>query len=156
MSEPGSLAPFRLRRPVIALCLALAVFAQARLAFACRPMIQTVAEYRQHRIPNGAVFLGEVRSVRTRQTTDDSVVLDIEFRVSRWFEGVTQDSVLVRGLISRKFVTDCHGVFDFSARPGEQWLIFGQVSDGRVLPDNRLSVKVQGGKVPPSLLKQLE
>lgn len=104
---------------------------------------------------NGVVFLGTVASVTERSATDDSSVLDIGFHTQQWFLGSPQEHILVRGLITHRFLTDCHGVFDFSPKVGDQWLMFGQISEDQVVPDTSLSVKVQNGAISSSILRQL-
>ena len=136
------------------LCITLSLFAS--LSSACKPVVHRVSDYVQHRIPNHVIFLGTVLSVEEEQVGEGVTTQNIEFRATRWFGGEAQETVSVRGVIGSYRGTDCEGVVDFSAKKGEEWLMFGQLYEGKVNPDRFVSRKVVNGTIPASLLKELK
>lgn len=137
------------------LCITLSLFANH--SFACRPQVRDVSDYVQHRIPDSVIFLGTVLSVGEKKAGKDGTsTQNIEFRTTRWFGGKAQEIVSVQGLTGSYRGTDCEGVSDFSAKKGEEWLIFGQLYDEKVKPDRFRSQKLVNGTMPDSLLKELK
>lgn len=136
------------------LCITLSLF--ANLSSACRREASYVSDYVQHRIPNRVIFVGTVLSVGEKKIGKNGTsIQNIEFRATRWFGGKAQATVSVRGVIWSN-QGSCEGVFDFSAKKGEEWLIFGQLHEGRVNPDTFLSKKLVNGTIPDSILKELK
>lgn len=135
-------------------CVALSLFAS--LGSACKPVMHHVSDYVAHRIPDHVVFLGTVVSVEETQVGEGTSTQNIEFLATRWFGGKAQETVSVRGVIGSYRGTDCEGLVDFSAKKGEEWLMFGQRYEGKVNPDRFLSRKIVNGAIPASLLKELK
>lgn len=102
------------------------------------------------------IFLGTVLSVHEQQIAPGVSTQNIAFLTRRWFEGKPQKTINVRGTVGSFTGTDCRGMSDFSAKVGEQWLIFGQYHEAKVNPDNHLSRKVINGEIPPALLKSIK
>lgn len=125
-------------------------------ALACRPKFQKVSDYVENRIPDHVIFLGTVISVEEKQVREGVSAQNIEFRTARWFGGKPQNTISVRGFIGSWQGTNCQGMSDFSAKTGEEWLIFGRLHDGKVNPDSELSRKIVKGEIPAALLKELK
>lgn len=132
------------------LCCALSIHAGS--AQACKIEIRDIADYTKGRIPESAVFQGVVVSVAETANPDGSSSQEIEFRVVRWFSGTPQANTTVMGVTGSRLESDC---FDFSAKKGQEWLIFGQRHQGRIIPYKRLSKRLTDGNIPPALLEQL-
>lgn len=135
-------------------CSALSIYAGT--AHACKFKIHTIADYTKERIPESVVFQGVVVSVTETTNVDGSSNQEIEFRAVRWFSGAQQTSATVMGATGILRGTDCEGVFDFSAEKGQEWLIFGQRSQGRIIPNKQLSTRLTDGKIPSLLLEQIK
>ena len=136
------------------LCCALSIHAGS--AQACKIEIRDIADYTKGRIPESAVFQGVVVSVAETANPDGSSSQEIEFRVVRWFSGTPQANTTVMGVTGSSLESDCKGLFNFSAKKGQEWLIFGQHYQGRIIPYKRLSKRLTDGNIPPALLEQLQ
>lgn len=122
------------------------VLAVAETATACKPRFYHVEEYARS-IPDHAIFQGRVVSV---------VDGNIRFSVTRWLGGDRLATPVIREVINSAAGTDCMGINDFTAKPGEEWLIFGRVREGVVEPERSLSLKLLDGKIPPDILNELK
>ena len=137
------------------LCITLSLF--SNISSACSFKIRDVSDYVQHKTPDSVIFLGTVLSVGEKKVgKDGTFTQNIEFRATRWFGGKAQEIISVQGVTGNYRGTDCEGIFDFSAKNGEEWLIFGQLYDGKVKPDRFRSQKLVNGTIPDSLLKELK
>lgn len=102
------------------------------------------------------IFLGRVLSVTETINEAGNTIQSISIRPSKQWRGSYKGLITVRGFTTRKGAThSCAGVFDFSARVGDQWLIFGYDIRGIVQPDSFISLKVPNGNLPTSVAKML-
>ncbi|MGO4468100.1 hypothetical protein, partial [Pseudoduganella sp. RAF53_2] len=74
---------------------------------------------------------------------------------SSWWRGEATPTITMMTSSGAMSGTSCEGVWDFSVKVGEEWLIVGVINDGIVHPLPKLSTKIVDGKVPPQLLKVL-
>ncbi|WP_162791441.1 TonB family protein [Dyella tabacisoli] len=129
-------------------------------AQACSPATypDPVMHFLQQDGPGAMVFVGVVTSVKSQGDAKKNISQDIVFRPTRALRGNYNESLPVRGFITTDPLAPCGNFFDFTAREGEEWLIFGHLRDGVVYPDKASSRQIKNGTVPPhvlSLLKQL-
>ena len=133
-------------------------------AGACSVRVQTVTEFLADKSPNKAVFVGTVTSVKKKHIPAGQIpngdaahdtIQDIQMKASRWFVGTERPEVMVSGKITGGIDQACAGVFDFSAAIGEQWLVFGRLSDGKITPNKFRSEKLIDGKIPDDALAEL-
>ena len=108
--------------------------------------VGTVTAIKEKRVPAGQLPKG----VAVHDT-----IQDIQMKTSRWFAGSELPEVMVSGEITGGMDKPCAGIFDFSAAKGEQWLIFGQLADGKITPNKFRSEKLVDGKIPDDTLAAL-
>lgn len=94
------------------------------------------------------VFLGKVQSIQDLPSNSSEVKRDITFEASKWWRGSPQSVVPAFGAVGTMAGSDCEGIFDFSAREGEQWLVVGTWWKGKVHPSGLLSVRLQNENLP--------
>lgn len=146
------MAPHRFSRFLLFGLAALLVGASAQ---ACKVFPRPPSDYLQRKVPQAVVFRGTVVSVRETPSQDGVRTPQIRFRVSHWWTGVRPRTVTVQGSVGSMAGTSCEGTFDFSAQPGDEWVIFGHRESGRIVPDSLVSVKVVDGLVPPAVAEAL-
>lgn len=136
----------------ITICLA------AGAASACKlsPDAYDLAAFLRAPGDSKVVFLGKVLSVREYRISEDLTEQKIRFETSRWWRGTGEQSVLAKGVVGLLKGTDCAGVFDFSVKQGEEWLIVGYVEKGEIRPSHLLSIPTSSGKLPDDTLTLLE
>src|SRR5437868_6241554 len=117
-------------------------------SLACKPLIHPVSDYTLGRIPDRVVFFGRVATVREIERSRGTIMYELELAPSQWFSGEEHSSIVVRGMKGSAPGTDCADQFDLVATVGEEWLIFGQLYDGKVNPDVFLSTRVIDGRLP--------
>lgn len=141
---------------IIKILLLISILFVSYPTLACKPLIYPISYYVQEQVSGQVIFLGKVVSVEEKKDKDGVVYQTIEFTPTRWFGGEKKGIFKVSGVIGTMHGTDCEGVFDFSAKVGEEWLIFGQLHDNIVTPDRFNSIKVIDGKIPPFILKEIK
>ncbi|WP_157778635.1 hypothetical protein [Massilia violaceinigra] len=120
---------------------------------ACDIPSQTIADYLNGQANGRVVFVGNVVASTARKT-DGLVIEDLTVSVSKSFGVATLPRTLP--VLSRiTGGSNPCGHADFSARAGEQWLIFGQRDAERVWPDLYLSRKLVNGRIDAALFRQL-
>ncbi|MDQ1920634.1 hypothetical protein [Massilia pseudoviolaceinigra] len=120
---------------------------------ACDIPSPAIADYLNGHANGRVVFVGNVVASTARKT-DGLVIEDLTVSVSKSFGVATLPRTLpVLSRISGG--SNPCGRADFSARAGEQWLIFGQRDAERVWPDLYLSRKLVNGRIGAALLRQL-
>ncbi len=115
-----------------------------------------LADYVGNKIPNHVALRGTIVASRVIGVDHGVTTSASTLRVSQWFGKNEESSLVLIGSTGMDRDTDCAGVFDFSASPGEEWLIFGQRRDGKVYPDPLLSIRLVDGKIPAHLARQLK
>jgi len=101
------------------------------------------------------IFLGRVKSVVELPQESDTTEWNITFEAGKWWRGIPQEFPSVLGGARTRARSTCEGVDDFSAKEGEQWLIVGTSSDGKIHPVRWLSTRLENGKLPIGLEQQL-
>ena len=137
--------------------LSLAALLAAGSAQACKVWRQPLSDYLQGQVPQAAVFRGTVVRVDVREPAGPTAEQrqQIRFRVSRWWTGERSKTVTVQGSVGSMKGTSCEGTFDFTAQPGEEWVVFGRRDKGGVKPDALNSVRIVDGVVPPAVAEAL-
>jgi hypothetical protein len=98
---------------------------------------------------NKIVFEGRIKSVVNMKAAEDGVRKQkIYFKVDHWWRGKIRNKVVALGIVGSHAGTDCEGQFDFSAQPGEEWLIVGTEEKGFIRPSHLLSKPVIDGALP--------
>ena len=136
--------------------IAASLLAVPSIALACKPVWNEVSSYVQNKIPYHAVFAGTVASVSEIEKFENGARYDIVFRQLRWFGGREQAEMTVRGIRGSMAGTDCEGLSDFLPKVGDQWLVFGQVIEGKVNVDLVLSRRIVDGRLPEDFRAELE
>jgi TonB family protein len=110
-------------------------------------------DFLQIDVPGSVVFVGVVTSVRQADGTTRGGNQDIMFRPTKVLRGTFNGSSPVRGFVTANpSGAPCGDLFDFTASPGEEWLIFGTIRDGVVYPDKASSHQVKNAAVPAHVL----
>ncbi|MGO4379283.1 hypothetical protein AB4Z19_13475 [Pseudoduganella sp. RAF19] len=112
------------------------------------------AYLRSNNMPK-VVLKGKVAEVTEMLRQGGVVEQRIEIETSSWWRGEATPTITMMTSSGAMSGTSCEGVWDFSVKVGEEWLIVGVINDGIVHPLPKLSTKIVDGKVPPQLLKVL-
>jgi hypothetical protein len=125
-------------------------------SFACKPRFYKASDYLAGSIAHPVVFAGIVTRVDRHNESDGTTLYDIVFKPIRWVVGEPFSIVTVRGVRGSMSGTDCEGQFDFLANVDEEWLIFGNLYEGKVMPDVSVSRRAINGKFPGELVEELK
>jgi len=127
-------------RRVMETC-ALVVMFIAAPALACAPFVVHISDFLRH--PSGVAFAGSVVSLQERIGHDGTVEQVAGIYVRKWYTKGRADSIVhvVGGRRWAPDQLDCGG-FEFLMKTGQEWLIVGRVSDGRIFPEGSLSREV--------------
>ena len=122
----------------LALTLCLVSFSSS--TWACEPNLEdaSMKRYLQKATADTVVFAARVVSIEEHKE-HGVLVQTAQLRTSRWWRGKQMPEVLVIGEKGRGAGTSCFGVFDFVMKEGEEWLIVGQMKDGKISPAKFLS-----------------
>lgn len=140
------------------LCIASITFLP-NVAFACKLGAEAtdLGSFLEAKNDSQVVFLGKVTLVQELPRTASETNRNITIQTSKWWRGAPQGVVQVFGAEGTMAGTDCAGLFDFSARVGEQWLVVGTWWNGQIHPSGLLSVRLEkSGKLPAEIKAQLD
>jgi len=135
----------------LALCLA------AQGAFACKipPQAYDMHAYLKASDMPKVVVKAKVDDVTEMLRQDGVVEQRVELTASSWWRGEAMPNITMIASTGGMSGTSCEGVWDFSVKKGEEWLIVGVMTDGIVHPLPKLSTKITDGRIPPQLKKML-
>ncbi|MFS2008141.1 hypothetical protein ACEN9F_31495 [Duganella sp. CT11-25] len=106
---------------------------------------------------NKVVFKGEVESVTMdAPAKHGEQVQIIHFKSERWWLGQAREKLSARGVMGSVPGTSCAGVFDFTVKNREVWLIAGYEENGVIYPSPQLSRRLVNGQIPADLRKLLQ
>ncbi|WP_426341401.1 hypothetical protein ACN9MZ_06490 [Pseudoduganella sp. S-14] len=125
-------------------------------SFACKPRFYKVSDYLAGSTAHSVVFSGIVTKVDGLKESNGTTLYDIVFKPVRWVVGQPVSMVTVRGVGGSMLGTDCEGQFDFLANVGDECLIFGNLYEGKVIPDVFVSRRATNGKFPGELVEELK
>ncbi len=127
-------------------------------AQACEPPSSpAISDYVQN--PKRAVLTGTVISTTPGWRIYFGARRASTIRVSKWYSGkLKKDVVTVPHGIQAEVspITICAPPAIFSGKTGEQWLIMGEQNGDVIEPDDRLSARMEGGRLPADVLRQLK
>ena len=124
------------------------------IAMGCQRIPGRIADYTGRGNPAAVVFAGRVVAVEAAPATQGATAVRISILVTQWFAGGQSTRETVSGFIDSGRGTSCEGMFDFPARVGERWLVFGKREGQAVVPDITLSQRLDGA-IPATVLQQL-
>jgi hypothetical protein len=135
--------------------LCVSLIASSTTSVACSPVEPELSwhmkSYLQDKSDSIVIFTGTVVSVKEVKKEGAASYTEIEFKPSRWLRGKTPRELIVRGSQGTGFASGCLGLNDFVVSVGEEWLIVGQLIDGKITRDKFLSSPIVGGKLPTKL-----
>jgi len=135
--------------------LALCLFAQGALACKIPPQAYDMQAYLKTNGLPKVVLKGKIEEVTEMLRQGGVVEQRIEVATSSWWRGEANPNVTMMASSGTMNGTSCAGVWDFTVKVGEEWLIVGVLNDGVVHPLPKLSAKIVDGKMPPHLKKIL-
>jgi hypothetical protein len=107
--------------------------------------------------PTLVIFRGHVVSAEDTHTAEKGArARKYHFRVEQWWYGAPRERIVARGSVGTMAGTSCEGTYDFSASPGEEWLIVGYEENGVIDPSRMLSKPLIGGVLPLNVRQLLE
>jgi hypothetical protein len=135
----------------------------ASTAQACKPVFHEnpardfIQDSRPTPTTQLVIFVGEFLSVSDHRDSAGNIIRDTTFQVSKWWISDLKDPVSVRST-ALAALTSCGPQPGLEAKVGEQWLVFGWVSDGRITPylDSRVTMPLTNGRIPPATLRELD
>lgn len=99
--------------------------------------------------PTLVVFRGRIESAEDATTSEPGArARNYHIRADRWWHGAARERVVARGAVNTMAGTSCEGTFDFSASPGQAWLIVGHEENGVIHPSRQLSKPLADGVLP--------
>ena len=128
-------------------------------AQACKlaPEAYDLSAYISSDQPNKVVFQAEVESATMdAEAKDGAKVQIIRFKPSRWWLGQARENVGARGMKGSAAGTSCAGMFDFTVKTGEVWLIAGYQKNGVIYPSSHLSRLLPNGRLSADAQKALQ
>ncbi|MBY0573215.1 MAG: hypothetical protein K2P84_06005 [Undibacterium sp.] len=136
-------------------CLLVLLMSIVHMAIACKPapIAYDLNAFRENDNPSRVLFRAKVISTHETQESDAVIRQDIYFRASSWWYGAEMKEIVAVGYIGTMKGTSCAGVFDFSVKKGQEWLIIGSIENGIVVPANMLSILLIDGKIPATVLE---
>jgi len=135
--------------------LVLCLIADSALACKVPSVASDMKAYlRSNKMPQ-VVVKGKVAEVTEMLRQGGVVEQRIEIETSSWWRGEATPTITMMTSSGAMAGTSCEGVWDFSVKVGEEWLIVGVINDGVVQDLPKLSTKIVDGKVPPQLKKIL-
>ena len=125
-------------------------------AMACQWRLDlTVEQFFQADAERAVVFVGEVAAI-AHGGPDESPSL-VAFRAKEVLWGDYDPEMPVRVIRPAARKMGCEELDNgWSPAMGSQWLIFGKVVDGAIVPDPLLSREVRHGEVPPGVRELLQ
>lgn len=145
-----------MQRLSIFLVLILALFAKESIACKLAPKGYDLKVFLASREPGQVVFLGRVISIDPILSSSSAISTQrISFQVSRWWRGKARDVVVAIGVQGSAKGTSCEGVFDFSAKIGQEFLVVGYEENGEIRPSKQLSKELEGDKLHKDILELL-
>ncbi|MFZ6819999.1 hypothetical protein [Undibacterium sp. Ji22W] len=145
-----------MQRLSIFLVLILALLAKEAIACKLAPKGYDLKVFLASREPGQVVFLGKVISIDPIPSSSSSISTQkISFQVSRWWRGQARDVVIAIGVQGSAKGTSCEGVFDFSAKIGQEFLVVGYEENGEIRPSKQLSKELEGDKLTKDILALL-
>jgi len=135
--------------------LALCLLAQGALACKVPPQAYDMRAYLRAADMPKVVVKAKVEEVTELLRQGGVVEQRIELTTSSWWRGEATPSITMLANSGGMGGTSCAGVWDFSVKVGEEWLIVGVMNDGIVHPLPKLSAKIVDGRIPPHLKKFL-
>ena len=90
------------------------------------------------------------------ETKEGGKVQIIRFKASRWWLGQVREKVNARGVTGSVPGTSCAGMFDFTVKTREVWLIAGYEENGVIYPSPHLSRILPNGRLPADAQKVLQ
>jgi hypothetical protein len=142
-----------MKKHITALILCLA--AQGAIACKLPPQAYDMRAYLSASDMPKVVVKAKVDEVTEMLRQDGVVEQRVEMTATSWWRGEASQSITMIASTGGMNGTSCQGVWDFSVKVGEEWLIVGVMTDGIVHPLPRLSTKIVDGKIPPQLKKML-
>lgn len=128
-------------------------------AQACKltPEAYDLSAYLSSDQPNKVVFQAEVESeIMDAKTKNGSKIQIIRFKPSRWWLGHAREKVTARGVTGSAPGTSCAGMFDFTVKTREVWLIAGYEENGVIYPSPNLSRLLTNRRLPADAQKALQ
>lgn len=145
-----------MQRLSIFLVLVLVLFARESIACKLVPKAYDLKVFLASREPGQVVFLGKVVSIDPIPSSSSSnSTQKISFQVSKWWRGQARDVVVAIGVQGSAKGTSCEGVFDFSAKIGQEFLVVGYEENGEIRPSKQLSKELEGDKLHKDILALL-
>ena len=135
--------------------IALSLLAPAALACKIPPQAYDMRAYLRDADMPKVVVKAKVEEVTELLRQGGVVEQRAELTTTSWWRGEATPNITMIANSGGMGGTSCEGVWDFSVKVGEEWLIVGVINDGVVHPLPRLSTRIIDGRVPPQLRKLL-
>ncbi|WMW81935.1 hypothetical protein RF679_06525 [Undibacterium cyanobacteriorum] len=125
-------------------------------AFACQPNVEELSLklYLKKDNVGSVIFAGQVMTV-TERREGGVIVQTVKIKTSRWWRGEVQSELMVMGKKGAGAGTSCAGVDDIVFTKGQEWLIVGELKDGKVIPRRWLSRPLFEQEAKTKSLEQL-
>jgi hypothetical protein len=145
-----------MQRLSIFILLILVLYAKESIACKLEPKGYDLKVFLASREPGQVVFLGKVVSIDSIPSSSSTILTQkISFQVSKWWRGHARDVVIVVGVQGSAKGTSCEGVFDFSAKIGQEFLVIGYEEQGEIRPSKQLSKELESEKLHKDILALL-